>query len=411
MGQVDDLQNAEEFVDQMREEEARRDQEALAAEFAEAPLADTAGRGRRTELIPIADIGTGFNIRRELKGIEPLARSIHQRGLHTPLEVRVGGDGESPFMLISGHRRLKALQLIDPAGALEARCEVVEDIDEAEHFVLQLIENDHDELEPKDQARGVRLLLDKYPDWDAKTLAQSIGKDVAWARRHLRLLELPEPVREKLEAGDLTFTAADLLRKGRDKGEIDEAEMEKLAEQSAAGEITTADLREKTGHGPPAPPEGYEELSRQLDESRREQLYGPKGQREREESLEEAADALLGAAPWEPAPGDESETVFSSADQRPVEEPGKLDPRQREGWVEQISDQLADAHLLGLLLSRYMADAYLDELGTSRSDVYKYALELDEAERKRMLRDASRTILAASPKPPQTILKAAGVKR
>jgi ParB/RepB/Spo0J family partition protein len=391
MGQVDDFQAGEEAVAQMREEQAERDREQLTAELNETPLADTAQRARRTELIDISQISTGFNLRRKVEGIEDLARSIAQRGLHTALEVRdASSDEEGDYVLISGHRRLAALELIAEVTGqpVQARAEIVDDVDEADHFALQLIENDHEPLAPEDWARGIRMLLNKHEDWDAKTLAKSIGKPVSFAQRHLRLLELPAAIRTKLEAGDLSFTAADLLRKATKDGTLSEQEAEQRAEALADGELSTADLKDEVrpakasdadddgpdlddwGSDQPAP-----RTPANMELGRYEPPVGP-ADRGADAALDAEADALLagggssGVLPWENEPlGD------------------VLTDGRAPTWT------LLDAYLLGRVLRDLASDSLLDELGLSREEVFSYADSLTAGDRASQLRKIGQALL------------------
>lgn len=396
MGQVDDFQLGEEAVAQMQEAQEQREREQLHELLNQPPLSDTAELEREARRIPVDEIATGFNIRRELRNIEDLALSIRQRGQRSALEVRPNpdSDAEQPYLLVSGHRRLAALRLLQEASGEEvlARCEVLEGCDEADHFALQMIENDHEELEPKDMARGIRLLMDKYPEWDAKTLARSIGKPESYARRHLRLLDLPAKVREQLESGDLTFTAADLLRKAEKQGKIDEAGVEELAAQVSSGEMSTAELKQTVA---PDTDEG-ENLSsgsepRELSEHELDPYQAPVADSERgvDPELEAAADALL--------EGDGS--MLDPQDNNPLLETVEAPAGRAPSW------SVLDAYLLGRVIKELGGDDLYDRLGISE-DPYQWADQLTAGDRASKLREVARLLLVEDDQAPERYLGA-----
>src|SRR5690606_1983158 len=138
-------------------------------------------------------------------------------------------------------------------GFDEAPCEIREGLTEAEVYALMLTENvQRVPLEPLQAARALRLLLDLNDGMDVATLARSLGLRPAWATTHLKLLDLPQEVQDRLEAGDLSLTIADLLRRGQSTGRIDEAQATELAKQVAKGEISAAQVKREAGP-PPKP--------------------------------------------------------------------------------------------------------------------------------------------------------------
>lgn len=389
MGQVDDFQAGEEFIAQKQEAEEQAAREVLHELLAAHPEHDgTAALVRHLEVIDVADITTGFNARADLTGIEDLAASIAQRGLHTPLEVRVDEVGR--YVLISGHRRLAALRLVAEATGQPAlaRCEVVDDVSEADHFVLQLIENDVVPITPRDWARGIRKLMVVHPEWDAHTLARSIGKDVEFARKHLRLLDLPEGIRDRLERGDLSFTNADMLRKAVDAGRLDAEDAEGLAADVADGRISSAELFEAAAPAKPTANPALDRPDGTLDDWGDDEASvhweapapSPADVEAQQAALAAQADALLAAHPEagaEAGAGDIPDVPFSE---------------RSPAWA------LLDAYLLGRvagLLDESVRAAY----GVG-SDPYAWADSLGVAERASMLRQLSQDLLRADESAP-----------
>lgn len=265
MSDVDNLQNAEEFVAQREEQERREQLEAADAELAAAPLKSTALRPRRRADLRLSQIHGGDNMRLDLSEIDELAMSIRQKGLLLPLAVRPWGldddgpepEGEGPFFrIVAGHRRHAALHRL-AQQALRAhaseedtldplvRSEVLEELSAAEVYELMLTENvQRVPLEPMAAARALRFLLDLNAGTTAADLARSLGLRPAWVQEHFRLLDLPPETQELVEAGDLSFTVAMMLRRGQTMGRIDADEANALAKKVAKGEMAPKDLRD-----------------------------------------------------------------------------------------------------------------------------------------------------------------------
>jgi ParB family chromosome partitioning protein len=130
--------------------------------------------------------------------LEELAQSIREKGLIQPVVLRKREDGG--YELIAGERRWRAAQR---AGLREIPA-IVREAGEEEVLELALIENlQREDLNPADEARGYRLLLDRT-DLSQDDLAQRIGKSRAAVANSLRLLTLPPPALEALRSGALT---------------------------------------------------------------------------------------------------------------------------------------------------------------------------------------------------------------
>src|SRR3954452_10060857 len=110
MAQVDQLQEAQEQVAQLREETERREREVRAADLRRAPLADTAARTHRTITAPLAHVSTMVNMRvGPLPERHELAVSIKETALLPPPLVRATDDAERPYELLAGRRRYAAM--------------------------------------------------------------------------------------------------------------------------------------------------------------------------------------------------------------------------------------------------------------------------------------------------------------
>lgn len=250
---VDDFQKGEEAVAQLNAGRAEKERERLAAELAAEPEYDTATKDRIRQVVRVDRIAVDRNIRPDLPEIHDLALSIRQRGLLTPPLVRRKPEGDGEFLLVAGHRRHAALVAL---GWETTPVDEIVDIDEDEAFEIQLLENvQRVQLEPLQAARGLRLLMKRREGSSAAEVARSIGLSPSWVRRHLKLLELPDEVQQRVADGDLSLTIADLLRRQTDKGTITSKQAIDLAGQVAQGDMTPAEIRATFGEtrGPKAP--------------------------------------------------------------------------------------------------------------------------------------------------------------
>jgi ParB family chromosome partitioning protein len=127
-----------------------------------------------------------------------LAESIRERGVLQPVIVRPVEDG---FELVAGERRWRAAQL---AGEATIPALVDNDLDEAGSLELALIENVvREDLTAIEQARTMTVLLDDLR-MTAVVLAKRLGRSRSDIANTVRLLELPDPVIEMIDAGVLT---------------------------------------------------------------------------------------------------------------------------------------------------------------------------------------------------------------
>ncbi len=130
--------------------------------------------------------------------LEELAQSIREHGVLQPVLVSQLPDGS--FQLITGERRWRAVQL---AGMPTVPAMVKEATPQAS-LELALVENiQRRDLNPLEEAHAFRQLIDEH-GLTQEALGQRIGKSRVAITNTLRLLHLPEPVREALANGSIT---------------------------------------------------------------------------------------------------------------------------------------------------------------------------------------------------------------
>ena len=130
--------------------------------------------------------------------LEELAQSIREHGVLQPVLVSQRSDGT--FQLITGERRWRAVQL----AGMSTVPAMVKEVTPQASLELALVENiQRRDLNPLEEAHAFRTLLDEH-GLTQEQLGQRIGKSRVAITNTLRLLGLPEPVREALASGSLT---------------------------------------------------------------------------------------------------------------------------------------------------------------------------------------------------------------
>ncbi len=130
--------------------------------------------------------------------LDELADSIRQRGVLQPILLRPEGE---EYMIIAGERRWRAAQ----RARLHSIPAIVREIDESTTAELALIENiQRQDLNPLEEAEGYRQLIARHGHTQ-----DEVGRIVHKSRSHvanlLRLLDLPELVRQSLLQGDISM--------------------------------------------------------------------------------------------------------------------------------------------------------------------------------------------------------------
>ena len=130
--------------------------------------------------------------------IEALARSIRSNGIIQPIVVRKVDGG---YEIIAGERRWRAAQR---AGLLKVPV-VVQDIPEDRLLAVALIENiQREDLNPIEEATAYRRLADEF-HLTQDQIADAVGKDRSSIANYVRLLKLPQEVRENVGSGTLSM--------------------------------------------------------------------------------------------------------------------------------------------------------------------------------------------------------------
>lgn len=124
--------------------------------------------------------------------IEDLAASVRIHGVLQPIIVREAGPGR--YQIIAGERRWRAAG----RAGLTTIPAFIRDWDEQRQFEVSLIENlQREDLNPIEEAIGYRRLSEDY-GLTQEQISREIGKSRTAIANALRLLSLPDEIREGL---------------------------------------------------------------------------------------------------------------------------------------------------------------------------------------------------------------------
>ena len=136
--------------------------------------------------------------RTEIGDLTELTNSIQQNGVLEPLLVKPKADGT--WMIIAGERRWRASNL---AGLTELPC-IEFDIDEKTIAEIALIENlQRKDLTIWEEADGLAYLAERF-GYTHEEIAKKIGKSRTTVTESMALAGLPEPIRVKCFAAEIT---------------------------------------------------------------------------------------------------------------------------------------------------------------------------------------------------------------
>ena len=132
------------------------------------------------------------------EAIDELADSIAQRGVLQPILLRPHGEG---FEIVAGERRWRAAQ----RARLHTIPALVREIDDSTAAEIALIENiQREDLNAIEEAEGLNQLIKKHGHTQ-DGVAKLVHKSRSHVANLLRLLALPDFVRQSLVRGDISM--------------------------------------------------------------------------------------------------------------------------------------------------------------------------------------------------------------
>ncbi len=182
-------------------------QPAAAAVAAAKPTAESAG-GVYTLAVSKLHAGkyqprTQFNE----QALAELSHSIQKNGIMQPIIVRPSPKQADKFEIIAGERRWRAAKMAEMAEVPV----IIREIGDQQALELALVENvQRQDLSPLEESTGYQRLIEEF-EYTQEELASTIGKSRSHVANMLRLLSLPDEVKDMLDKGELTMGHARAL--------------------------------------------------------------------------------------------------------------------------------------------------------------------------------------------------------
>lgn len=164
------------------------------------------------------------------ESLNELAESIKSHGVIQPITIRPAKKG---YELVAGERRWRAARI----AGLSIIPAILKDITDEENIFFALIENmQREDLNALEEAEALNDIIQLY-NLTQNEVASSVGKSRAYVANALRLLKLPEIVREYISEGKLSGGH------GKALGMIQGEELQiKMAKRAASEGLSVHDI-------------------------------------------------------------------------------------------------------------------------------------------------------------------------
>ena len=196
--------------------------------------------------------------------LQELASSIEQHGVMQPIVVRAVDDEQYPYEIIAGERRWRAALL---AGLTEIPA-IVRELSDQVAIALALIENiQRQDLNPIDQAIALQRFHDEL-GLSHQEIAETVGKARATVSNLLRLLSLPEAIKDYMQQGqiDMGHARAILSLKAKDQLDVAKIVIEKGLSVRQTEQLVRERSEPKQDKKPAEVAPDIEQLTQQLSE-------------------------------------------------------------------------------------------------------------------------------------------------
>jgi ParB family chromosome partitioning protein len=214
------------------------------------------------EEIPLSDISPNPNQPRQSfneQSFFEMVESVRKFGVIQPIVVQPKGLG---YEIVAGERRWRAAK----EAGLKSIPAVIKRLEGPESLEIALIENLHrEDLNAIEEAQAYKTIIEKF-NITQEELAKKIGKSRVAVTNTLRLLELPEDVKEAIVAGNLSAGHARALL-----GLKDEKKIKSLAERVIAEGLSVRETEKlarlislEKKKKPSVQPKAFREMAREL---------------------------------------------------------------------------------------------------------------------------------------------------
>lgn len=208
------------------------------------PAAARGASGGQAEL-PISALRAGkyqprTNFR--LEQLQELADSIAHNGIMQPILVRpIDDDGH--YEIVAGERRWRAAKIAD----LQSVPVIIRELSDKLALELAIVENiQRADLSPVEEAAGYQRLIDEF-DYTQEELSETVGKSRSHVANLLRLLTLPDEIKDMLDRGELTMGHARTLIGAKDAVQLAEDIVRKGLNVRQAEALTRRDPNKPLG--------------------------------------------------------------------------------------------------------------------------------------------------------------------
>lgn len=158
------------------------------------------------------------------EAIRELADSIQEHGIIQPIVVRKKG---KKYEIVVGERRTRAARL---AGLTEIPA-ILKELDEQQMMEIAILENlQREDLTPIEEAEAYHSLITNL-QFTQDDLAKRLGKSRPHIANHIRLLQLPDEVRQLVNEGILSMGHGRTLLGLKNKRRIPEVAAKTVKEQ------------------------------------------------------------------------------------------------------------------------------------------------------------------------------------
>lgn len=155
-------------------------------------------------------IKDGLNIRTDYGDLDELSASIKEHGIKVPLRGYKEKDasGEEVFIVVDGHRRYAACQILIEEGVEVLAPFILESkgYSDEQRLIDMFIMNEGKALNPLEQAEGVRRLI-AY-GYSEKQIAGKLAKSEGYIRKLNSLNSAPQAFKKLIEDGTISATLA-----------------------------------------------------------------------------------------------------------------------------------------------------------------------------------------------------------
>ena len=165
--------------------------------------------------------------------LRELATSIEQTGVFQPIIVRPSA--VQGYEIVAGERRYRASKLVNKT-TIPA---IVRRFDEDQMMQIAVLENlQREDLDPLEEAEAYQTLMDRL-HLTQQELACRLGKSRPYIANYLRLLSLPEVVKQKVQEKTLSVGQARTLLGLKNK-----QQMVEVAKKAEAEQLTVRQLEQ-----------------------------------------------------------------------------------------------------------------------------------------------------------------------